>query len=654
MCRLSHASFSVNIAFLCHLCFIKYQGSVAGGLHYTPCGKYVVFPLGSIVVLRSLSTKKQFFLDSGIDKKISCVAVARDGSLLAAGHETSAACKAEIVVWDLKKATENCSNDAVLSEEYVLHILSQHHMRVQAVDFSCDTQFLASLGGRDDNDIVVWKVKTGVALCGSPASSDFSHSIKWLNKRNDRFVTCGDFHVRVWQICTSTPKLHPIDVNMSSIRRVMQCLCIAEDDSFAFTGNTTGEVIKIDIERDEIKPFGEPEISHPRLIGYNKERFSKGVKSVACVVNPITGNTNLIAGAGDGTVQILNPKLQCIQSHTAKVLGGVTSISLHPDGKSLLVGTELSQRYSIDISTFEPELRETCHFGEVHDVCFPKNSSEIFVTASEQDIRVWSVSKKRELLRINIPNTSCYAVDVTPSGENIVSAWSDGKIRSFYPESGKLQFLIPDAHSDVVRSLALCNCDGDDSSSWHMVSGGNDGTVRLWKINEKHQRMVHSMKEHRGAVNAIVCNANGCQAASASSDGSCIIWDLQKGVRVHALYDQSVFNSICYHPDESQYLTGSANNKIGFWDAYDGSPIRFITGGDKDITCVDIHSNGTHFVSGGADKNVNVWHYDNGKLIGSAKGHSGKISKVTISPDQKMVVSVGSEGGIFIWALNVD
>ena len=395
-----------------------------------------------MVVLKSLSSKKQFFLDAGIDKKVSCVAISKDGAFLATGHETPAAFKAEIVLWDLKKAMTSYSKNGASSEDCILHILSQHHKRVQAVDFSYDAQYLTSLGGQDDNDIVVWNVSNGVAICGSPASSDFSHCIKWLNKRNDRFVTCGNFHVRVWQVCVSTPKLHPIDVGMGSIRRVMQCLCISEDDAFAFTGNKTGEVIKINIERDEIKPFDEPEVCHPSLMGYNKERFSKGVKSLACVVNPTTGNTNIIAGAGDGTVQILNPKLQRIPSHTATLLGGVTSISLNPDGKSFLVGTEFSQRYSVDISTFTPELRETCHFGAIHDVRFPKHSSEIFVTASEQDIRVWSVSKKRELLRIAVPNTTCYAVDVMPSGESIVSAWSDGKIRSFYPESGKLQFMI--------------------------------------------------------------------------------------------------------------------------------------------------------------------------------------------------------------------
>jgi WD40 repeat protein len=446
------------------------------------------------------------------------------------------------------------------------------------------------------------------------------------------------------------PKLHPIDITMGSIRRVIQCLCISEDDSFAYTGNETGEVIKFNIERDDIKPFNEPEVHHPSLIGYNRDRFSKGVKSVACVVNPLTGNTNVIVGAGDGTVTILNPDLKRIPSHEATLHGAITSIALNPDGKSFLVGTEASQRYSIDVSTFTPELRETCHSGEIYDVRFPKKTSEIFVTSSEQDIRVWSVTKRRELLRINVPNLNCYALDITAAGDSIVSAWSDGKIRAFFPESGKLQFIISDAHCcDAVKSLVVCNREEDTKSCWHLVSGGADGRVRFWQIQEKHQIMIHSLKEHRGEVNAIACDSNGSQAISASADGSCIVWDLQKGVRIHALYAQTVFNAICYHPDESQYVTGSANNKIGFWDAYDGNPIRFIDGGESDVTSLDIQMTGTHFVSGGVDKNVNVWHYDSGKMVASGKGHSGKINKVRISPDQKHIVSVGSDGGIFIW-----
>lgn len=630
---------------------IGFTGSVTEGLHYTRCGRFIAFPLGSVVVLRSLFSKKQFFLDAGIDKKISCVAISNDGSFLATGHETPASFKAEITVWDLKKVVDSISNDAAVPEGCLLYVLSQHYKKVQALDFSCDSNYLASLGGQDDNDIVVWNVKTGAAICGCQASTDFTLCIKFLNNRNDRFVTCGNSHARVWQMDVSIPKLHPIDITMGSIRRVMTCLCISEDDTFAYTGNKTGEVIKFNVQRDDIKPFNEPEIHHPSLVGYNRDRFSKGVKSVACIVNPKTGNTNVIAGAGDGTVQILNPDLKRIPSHEARLHGAITSIAMNPDGKSFLVGTESSQRYSIDISTFNPELRETCHSGEIYDVKFPSKTSEIFVTGSEQDIRVWSATKRRELLRINVPNLNCYAVDITPAGDSIVSAWSDGKIRAFFPESGKLQFMISDAHGDAVKSLAVCNRTGDTKTCWHLVSGGADGRVRCWQIHQKHQLMIHSLKEHRGEVNAIACNSTGSKAISASTDGSCIVWDLQKGVRIHALYAPTVFNAVQFHPDQSQYITGSANNKIGFWDAYDGSPIRFIDGGESDVTCLDIVSNGTHFISGGADKNVRVWHYDNGTMVASGKGHSGTITKLCISPDQKSIVSVGSEGGIFLWKL---
>ena len=92
---------------------------------------------------------------------------------------------------------------------------------------------------------------------------------------------------------------------------------------------------------------------------------------------------------------------------------------------------------------------------------------------------------------------------------------------------------------------------------------------------------------------------------------------------------------------------------IGFWDAFDGSPIRFINGGEDDITSLDIHSSGNYFVSGGADKNVNIWNYNEGKQIGVGVGHSGTISKVCLSPDEKIIVSVGHEGGILCWSLNL-
>jgi len=635
---------------------IGFNGLVPNGLQYTPCGKFLCYPLGSIVVVRNLihGGEKHAFLDAENNQEVSCISISKDGQYLVSGHTTegSSTNDAHAVIWDLQKAMRNCEQGTPSAGGCILHYLHQHKGKIKSVDFNCDTTHIITLGGLDDNDLVLWNIETGEKICGSPAATDSANCIRWLNGRNDRFVTCGSLHLRVWEISYSTPKMHALNATMGSMRRIMKCIDISNDDSFAYAGSTTGEVLMFRIDRDDIKPYDVPESKRASLQTYNRERFSKGVISVRCIINPATGNTNILAGAGDGIIQILNPKLELIQTHRVQLSGAVTSISLSPTKNGFCVGTELSQQYFVDISTFTPELCGTCHYGKIQDIKFPKECSEIFVTASVEDIRVWKATQKEELLRIRVPNNTCHTIDITKSGNAIVSGWSDGKIRTFLPESGKLKFLIPEAHADSVTALAICDSEHQDNTEWKIVSGGKDGRVRVWKVAPSHQKMIHSMKEHRGSIHAVKCDAAGKQAVSASADGSCIVWNIAKGIRILALYESTIFTDVLLHPDESQYLSCGTNCKISYWDAYDGSAIRVIGGGDGKMTCLDIQSDGDTFVSGSADKLVKLWTYDDGLVIGVGKGHSGKINKVAISPDQKRVISIGNEGGIFIWDLS--
>merc|ERR1711988_1686205 len=132
---------------------------------------------------------------------------------------------------------------------------------------------------------------------------------------------------------------------------------------------------------------------------------------------------------------------------------------------------------------------------------------------------------------------------------------------------------------------------------WRMVSGGDDGRVRVWSVTSSHQALLHSMKEHRGMVTCLRITKDNAQCVSASADGSCIVWDLERYVRVLALFEPTVFRAVLYHPDESQILTCDTNHKISYWDAYDGSAIRVIDGGEAEMTTLDVEPEGTFFVS---------------------------------------------------------
>jgi WD40 repeat protein len=332
-----------------------------------------------------------------------------------------------------------------------------------------------------------------------------------------------------------------------------------------------------------------------------------------------------------------------------QLMGAITSIAVHPKSDKFMVGTDQCNRYELTSDLSRATMKASCHFGEVNDVQFPDGCPDLIITSSKGDIRVWNCSSKSELLRIQVPNLEAICSNVTPSGSTLLSGWDDGKIRAFYPESGRMKFAIENAHSDKVTALAVA---GDDSRGpYRIISGGGEGRVRVWDVTSSHQAMVVSLKEHRGAVTCIKVNKDFSQAVSSSADGSCIVWDLDRYVRITALFEPNVFQSILYHPDESQMLTCGSNHKITYWDSVDSQAIRVLDAGDGVMTSLDIIGSGEFFVSGCEDKQLKVWHYDEGLPMAIGHGHSGAIKSVKVSPDEEFIVSVGSTGEIIFWEM---
>merc|ERR1712151_1231399 len=161
-----------------------------------------------------------------------------------------------------------------------------------------------------------------------------------------------------------------------------------------------------------------------------------------------------------------------------------------------------------------------------------------------------------------------------------------------------------------------------------------------------------SLKEHRGRVWCIKLKADDTLAVSASSDGSCIIWDLGTKTRSLCLFESTMFKSLVYGPEEAQLLTAGSDRKIGYWDTFDGQAIRMLEGSEEgELTTLSISKSGSHYVSGGEERLLKLWGYDEGVCKCIGVGHSGTISCACIAPDQTFIVSAGSEGAILIWTM---
>uniref|UniRef100_A0A8C6WKE7 Cilia- and flagella-associated protein 52 n=1 Tax=Neogobius melanostomus TaxID=47308 RepID=A0A8C6WKE7_9GOBI len=512
--------------------------------------------------------------------------------------------KADVIIWDFEQRS-------------IYAQLSLHKTKVEALSFSPNNKYLVSLGGVDDGSIVVWNIETKQAICGSPATAHTAGhclTVKYSNNNDHIFVSAGSGTLRVWELDVSNRKIRPLECQTGKLKRVVKCIEVAEDDKFILCGTTSGDIMKVIMKTGLLSECGPV-----------KTKYSLGVTALKLLKSGL-----LLVGSGSGAFTLCS-----------SLEKGVTSIALRGEGQQFFVGTESAQIYRFSYEDFKEELISTGHNCAVKDVAIPYGTSELFATCSQEDIRVWHTDKPKELLRITIPNMTCNSIDFMNDGHSIISGWNDGKIRVFAPVSGKLMLTIYNAHQMGVTAIAGAK------DCKRIVSGGG---VRVWELNLNSHQMLGSMKEHKDIITSIKIKNDDKECVSASSDGTCIIWDLERFVSLQTVIANTFFQTVCYHPEEYQILTCGTDRKVTYWHVYDGSPIRELEGSQSGtINGLHITQDGKYFVTGGDDKLVKVWDYMEGVVTHIGTAHGGSITSLKICNNSRILVSTSADGAIMRW-----
>lgn len=214
---------------------IGFKGKVVDGLILHPDNEHLIFPLGTTIVVRHIISRTQQFL-RGHDNSISVITVSETGKYIASGQQTHMGFQADVIIWDFDSMS-------------MLHRLKLlHKVLIKSLTFSFNEMYLASVGGQDDNNLVIWDVETGNALCGNPTGTNAVNRIKFYNNSDDKIVSIHDYQVMIWTADFQKKKITTQLVNMGQIKRKFTCVVIDHSDSFAYLGTMTGDIIEISLD----------------------------------------------------------------------------------------------------------------------------------------------------------------------------------------------------------------------------------------------------------------------------------------------------------------------------------------------------------------------------------------------------------------------
>jgi WD40 repeat protein len=232
-----------------------------------------------------------------------------------------------------------------------------------------------------------------------------------------------------------------------------------------------------------------------------------------------------------------------------------------------------------------------------------------------------------------------------PAADRIVSGGSDGTVR-LWTLDGQPAAAPFQGHEGWVLSVAF------SSSGDRVVSTGGDGTVRLWTLDGR--AATAPFRGHEGKVYDVSINPSGDRIVSAGRDGTVRLWTLD-GQPAAAPFrgHEGRVRSVAFNPGGDRIVSAGHDGTVRLW-MLDGQPAAApFRGHPGEVLSVAFSPSGDRIVSAGdAQGTVRLWTLDGQSAVAPFPGLSGLVFSVAFSPSGDRIASAGADGTVRLWALD--
>ncbi|CAN1275734.1 Mitogen-activated protein kinase-binding protein 1 [Linum perenne] len=563
----------------------------ANGLASTESTSSCAYIAGCAVVLHDVDSGQQSHLIAShrTPKPLSCVAMSRDGRLVAAGESGN---QPAVLVWD--RSTMSFLSD-----------LNGHVYGVECIAFSPDGEHLVSVGGY----IYLWDWKNGVLVAKLKASSSCSAITSVSFSSNGKsIITAGKKHLKFWTVGL-TPKNTRLNAATGAMiiqgkpvnlgpHKGSSFVCVASSANIEPTALLALEefciILNVLLMFAGVLCVIDKGLSVAKSADLKVEKglaLSASRKLIACgccngIVKLFGSETLNYAGtllhskakicdepidnlshtevSGENPLPTLPDSVACQFSASDKLVVVYADHTLYIwDVLDVNQATRCCMLVSHSACIWDVK-NLCCEY--MHDpsiVCAARGCAGgvSFATCSaDGTIRLWDLAPQQQFvgddsehhgLNAEPLSTSCLAstgiferetldVGLSSHGFRCMAISSDGQYLASGDNEGNLHIYnlrtfdytcFQDVHHSEILSLSFSasqeehNAPEVNHGNYLLVSGGRDRVIHLYDV-KRNFNLIASVDEHSAAVTSVKLDREGCKAISCSADRSLVFRDV--------------------------------------------------------------------------------------------------------------------------------
>lgn len=398
---------------------------------------------------------------------------------------------------------------------------------------------------------------------------------------------------------------------------------------------------------------------------------------------------HIVTASWDGWVRLWSASdgefLTGLHEHTGPVnsarysSNGLRIVTASDDGKALI----WEQPYEVGSRVLE--LR---HGAPVDVARFSPDGQYIVTGGADGSVRVWPVSGSRWPLILNgdIAVLSPDGRHVAISGDEgtrLVKIGADGSVKeerwldaasesvAFGPRGYQLAVaqgqtvVVLDLRDRSKRTVTEGKHDSDVSLVKFSADGnliastsdlGDDHLVKVWEATSG--RMVAEFKGHRDAVHDIAFGPRGRRVATASSDGTAIVWRIPKSVsqvaakRVLKGHEaDSIVWTVRFSRDGKSLVTASSDGTARVWSSRTGELTAVLRGHGGPVSGAEFSPDSSTILTASHDYAARLWN-PRGEALRTLQHGSPAVRVATFSADGELILTAADDGYVRLWEVD--